>query len=217
MKNDTHKWNINMLKDMLISDPEYPFNWNFLIDLFEDPNKKTEKVITTNIELRPVELSPEYREKWNVHSTDYCNIYKDGVKISDTLYRKGGMSRLGEGDEYSMILKCPEAYYEDNITKDKKKKRHLENQSVIVDKNGIEKVNFDNYDSPYLQGGLIYSLNSKYYNIETGELYCDAHTSMKTEEFIFLDNKYDKDKSKRGVMKINKFNGTFELFKEKMI
>jgi len=36
---------------------------------------------------------------------------------------------------------------------------------------------------------------------------------MKSEQYVFLNNEFDKDKSRRGVMKINKADGTFELFK----
>jgi len=36
---------------------------------------------------------------------------------------------------------------------------------------------------------------------------------MNTVDYLFLDNRYDNDKSKRGVMKINKKDGTWELFK----
>lgn len=43
------------------------------------------------LELIPVTLTPEYSKKWNVNKTmsDFMNIYKDGVKVSDTLYRLG--------------------------------------------------------------------------------------------------------------------------------
>lgn len=65
----------------------------------------------------------------------------------------------------------------------------------------------------FLYGGVIYVIDNKYYNIESGEFYCNSYTSMDTNEYLFLDNKYDNDKSKRGVMKINKNDGTFEVFK----
>jgi hypothetical protein len=38
---------------------------------------------------------------------------------------------------------------------------------------------------------------------------------MNSNEYLFLNNEYDKDESKRGVMKINKKDGTWELFSGK--
>lgn len=65
----------------------------------------------------------------------------------------------------------------------------------------------------YYQDSCIYSIDSKYYNIETGEFYGSAHTSMTSKEFLFLENHYGDDKSKLGVMKINKENETWKLYK----
>lgn len=78
---------------------------------------------------------------------------------------------------------------------------------------GIEKTVFKPFDSPYLVGGCIYVLNNNYYNIETNEFYCRAFIRIESERFVFLDNKYDKDLSKQGVMKINKLYGTYEIIK----
>lgn len=166
-----------------------------------------------NVILRPFEFDEEYFRKWNIHGDDFVQLYtsKKG-KISDSVYRVGGFgSQLTYG--YFMLLKYVESKYEDSITKDPKQKFHLESHWCILDKEGNEKKVFDPYKSPYLAGGQIYSLDQKYYNIESGVFYCKSYTTMKTSEFIFLDNAYDEDVKKRGVMKINKFDGTFELFK----
>ena len=159
-------------------------------------------------------ISESYRKKWNVRGDDFVYLTRDGKLIGNTLYRIGGMGspRLNE-DDYFMLLKHVEAFYPDNITKVKKDKPHLEGRWCILDKNGNEKVEFKQFDSPYLvKDSQIYSINGKYYNIESGELYCDARGSMVSSEFIFLENSWDDDKSKRGVMKINKKDGSFELF-----
>jgi len=36
---------------------------------------------------------------------------------------------------------------------------------------------------------------------------------IKSKDFIFIDNNYTSDESKKGVLKINKKDGTWELFK----
>lgn len=163
------------------------------------------------LRLVPIELPEEYRKKWNEHMKDFVRLAINENIVNDSLYRVGGFgAKLTDG--YFMLLKYVEDYYSDSITKIKKDKQHLSGRWCIIDKNGVEKVVFDSFKNPYLTGGQVYSLDSKYYNIETGELYCDAFTYMKSSEFIFLANLYDKDESRRGVMKINKKDGTWELF-----
>lgn len=170
------------------------------------------------LELRQTILDDDYCKKWKVKKYDYFNLYYDGVKVSDNLYRVGGFGfspsvMKNDSIKYFMLLKYVEAYYDDYITKVIKDKPHLDGQSCIIDEYGNEKVIFDKFKHPYLKGGVIYVIDNKYYNIESGEFYCNSYTSMDTNEYLFLDNKYDNDKSKRGVMKINKNDGTFEVFK----
>lgn len=184
--------------------------------LMEDAIK--ELSIPTNInndgslQFSPIALNEGYKKKWNEHLNDFICLTKNGQLIRNTLYRIGGKGtpKLGK-DEYFMLLKHVEAFYDDSITKIKKDKPHLESKWCILDKNGNEKVEFKPFDSPYLiQNSQIYFIKGKYYNIETGEFYRDASTSMQSSEFLFLGSQYD---SRDGVMKINKKNGTWELFK----
>jgi len=168
------------------------------------------------LELNPIQLNDDYRKKWNVHHlSDFKLLCNDGVKISDTLYRVSGFG-VNLKDDYFMLLKQVEAMYSKDImemcTGKNKDPKHLEQQWCIIDKNGKEKVNFNEFDSPYLTGGVVYSLKNKYYNIETGYCYCTYSSyEMKTEHYIFLNNQFDDDKNKRGVIKINKADGSYEL------
>ena len=138
------------------------------------------------IELRPVKIDSKYAEKWNECMTDFCHLYKNGKKVSNTLYRIGGHG-VNLKDSYFLILKHVESHYDDDITTDKKLKRHLAAHWCIIDNNGDEKVVFEKFASPYLCGGQIYTLKNKYYNIETGYLYCSSYTFIKSEKFLFLE------------------------------
>jgi len=165
------------------------------------------------LELRKVFLSDEFYEKYNEISRDFLQLFKDGKRVRDVLYRKGtGCGELE--DPYFLLIKYSEDYYDDHVTKDPKKKLHLKEEWCILDRNGNEKVIFDQFKVPCLQGGLIYVIDHRYYNIETGKLYCESYSSMESEIYLFIENKYDKDKSKRGVLKINKLDGSVELFKD---
>lgn len=163
------------------------------------------------LQLSPIIIKEEYRKKWNIYETDFVCLTKNGELISDSLYRVGGLGADITKD-YFMLLKHCEAFYPDTITTKKSEKPHLEARWCIIDKNGIEKVEFSSFKSPYLQGGVIYSIDNNYYNIETNEFYCHSYRSLSSTEYLFLDNKYDDDKSRRGVMKINKKDGSWELF-----
>ena len=163
------------------------------------------------LELRQITLDDKYCKKWNIRQFDFLNLYKNGKRVNDTLYRVGGFG-VDFKNNYIMILKQVETYYDDKITEVRDRKPHLESQWCIIDKNGIEKICFKPFEAPYLQGGRVYSLDNNYYDVETNKLYCNSYSAMSSEQFIFLNNKYDKDISKRGVMKINKSDGTYEMF-----
>jgi hypothetical protein len=114
-----------------------------------------------------------------------------------------------------MLIKHVEAFYSKDIMKMSKSKdaKHLESKWCILDREGSELVEFEQFQNPHLiKNSCIYLIDNHYYNIETGEHYCQAYTSMQSTKYLFLDNKFDKDKSKRGVIKINKKDGSWELF-----
>lgn len=166
------------------------------------------------LQFSPITLNDDYRKIWDIREKDFICLTKDGELIRNTLYRIGGLNNPNpKKDEYFMLLKCTEAFYSDDITKNKTEKRHIKHCWCILDRYGNEKVEFDSFDSPYLvNNSQIYSIKGNYYNIETGEFYCHTSNSMRSSEFLFLDNRYDQDKERCGIMKINKKDGTWVLF-----
>lgn len=166
------------------------------------------------LHLSKVLLTAEYRKKWNVDQNDFVLLTRDNEPVNSSLYRTGGIFNVNLKNDYFILLKQVEDYYDDTITKDKNKKPHLAQCSCIIDKNGVEKKVFNHFENPYLvKNSLIYSINGNYYNIETGEFYCRANTSMDSTDFLFIENKWDDDETKRGILKIHKKTGTVELFK----
>ncbi len=177
---------------------------------------KTPPVMSGELQLSPIQVNEDYANKWNENSTDFVCLSRNGEPIRETLYRIGGIESIRPNQpitkDYILILKYVEAFYEDFISKDIKGKRHLDGLWCIIDKNGVEKKVFDKYKHPYLCGGIIYTYDNHYYNIETGQCYGKAYSSIKSENYIFLENAYV-DESKQGVLKINKKDGTTEFFK----
>lgn len=170
------------------------------------------------LQLSSITINEDYRKEWNIYENDFVCLTKNGELINNSLFRVGGLG--GREDmkkgRYFLLLKYVEAFYDKKILDMCKSTdpKHLEGRWCIVSKDGIVKVEFEYNTTPYLTSdSCIYSINSNYYNIETGEHYGYSNKSIDSKEFLFLDNKYEKDKSKQGVMKINKKDGTFELFK----
>lgn len=176
---------------------------------------KLPKSTDGTLQFSSIKLDEDYRKKWNETAEDFIVLTRSEQMINNSLYRVGGMGAKLDGSNYLMILKYVEAHHTADIIKSCRLKspKYLSGRWCIIDKNGVEKVVFDEHASPYLVAdSCIYSLNSRYYNIETGEFYGDAFATMRSKEFLFLDTNYNKDKSKCGVMKINKRTGEWEIF-----
>ncbi len=192
--------------------------------LLSQSNSKP-KISANGLQLSTIRVNSEYCEEWNESHEDFVVLTKNGELISNSLYRVGGLG----GDitqDYFMLLKYVESSYEIDFLKKcypKKSKQELESQRkhlegcwCILDKNGVEKKVFDGFKNPYLtKNSCIYSIDNNYHNIETDEFYCKAYKSMESTDFVFLENSYDEDVSKRGIMKVNKKDGTWELFPSK--
>ena len=164
------------------------------------------------LQLSPIKVNDDYKKKWNESLNNFVCLTKNGELISNSLYRVGGFGGNIKNN-YFMLLKYFEAYYDDVITKEVSKKPHLEGRWCILNKEGVEKACFPKFETPYIKAdSRIYSVRSKYYDIETGAFYCEADSYMDSSDYIFLSNKYDKDLSRRGVWQINKKTGSVQVF-----
>jgi hypothetical protein len=169
------------------------------------------------LQLSHIDINEDYRKKWNIHEKDFVFLTKNGkILNNNALYRVGGF-RADLKQDYFMLLKHTEAFYPKEIMKHSKNKdpKHLEGLWCILNKFGEEKKVFTSIlHSPYItKNSQIYSLDNNYYNIETGEFYCNCSHSMDSTDFLFLNNQFDKDKNRCGIMKINKKDGSWILFK----
>ncbi len=179
---------------------------------------QTQAPAVGQLQLSPIQVTPEYLREWNESCRDFVCLSRDGELLRPTLYRVGGIgTRDIKGRPYFMLLKYVEAAYSQEFMRSVKSTsdpKHLEGRWVILNQHGEEKVEFKRFDSPYLvKDSCLYSLDRTYYNIETGECYGRTMSSvLESQEFIFLDLSYEKDVSKRGVLKINKKTGATELF-----
>jgi len=196
-----------------------------------ESNSETHLAITATkggmLQLNKIDVKGEYLSEWNEHSKDFYALAMNGEIIRNTLYRKGGLNfNLKVGiDKYFMLLKYTECIYdldfiqkcypEKSKTEQEVLRKHLKSQWVIIDSYGDEKVIFDQFKHANLVNSMspIYFIDGNYYNIDTGYFYCNASSSMSTKTVLILENKYDSDEAKKGIMKINLNDGTWEVFK----
>lgn len=175
-----------------------------------------------SLQISPIQLNEEYRKKWNETMTDFVVLTKNGEVIKNhsnqavdfSLYRVGGFGANLKQD-YFMLLKYVEAYYPADIMKMSKSKdpKHLEGRWCIIDKNGIEKKEFKPFETPYIvKDSCIYSVDGNYYNIETGKFYCHSSNTMQSDEYLFLENNYDKNILMKGIVRINKKDGIWVVY-----
>jgi len=200
--------------------------YNFLYNVLktQTPTQKefNSKNAETGLELCKIQVDEAYLNKWNESCRDFVCLAVNGELLRPTLYRVGGMGDSSIRDkDYFLLLKYTEAYYDKDIIESARKRgsktdgKHLEGEWCIIDKFGKERFvaprSLDRIG--LVSNSLLYNFKDYLYNIETGYCYGKEDRSMDSEEFYFMSNKYDKDKSKRGIYKINKKDGSFEHFK----
>lgn len=174
---------------------------------------------TGTLQFSPITINEDYRKKWRITMNDFICLTVNGELLRPTLYRIGGIGRPNLGtDKYFLLIKQVEAQYSKEIMRmanmdPDRNPNHLDGRWCILDADGNEKVEFDSFKIPHLiSGSCIYSIDGTYYNIETGECYGRVYTSFSSQDFVFLNGHFEKEALKGKVMKINKKDGTWELF-----
>ena len=168
-----------------------------------------------------VTLDKDYKKKWNVINSadDFGIIMRNGNIVNDKLFRIGGLTTLIEGEQYISLLLQKESFYSKKImdmAKSSGTANHLDSQTTFLNNNGEIVITFDkSLTYPRIVGGCIYSMDNSYYNIKTKEFICRGYDSMKTKDFLFVNNRYDNDVARRGVFQINIHNGTYVIYQLK--
>jgi len=183
-----------------------------------DSNKSVISLNNTKngvLQLSSIIVKDDYRKKWDVDMSDFVCLTKDGKLVNDSLLRIGGIGDRNISDKkYFMLIKYYEAFYSNEILKmcGSSKKEHLEGRWCIFNNSGEIKFEAPAFKNPYIvNNSCIYSFDQNYYNIDTGYFYCRSYNSCQSDNYLFLENKYDKDELRHGVMKIKKSDGSYEI------
>lgn len=185
--------------------------YNIFGGLVKEPKKVNPyEDLNDGFELRPIEILAEGGQFVLDNKNKYSHLYKDGVKVSDEIFRKGGLCH-GFRDGYCVLI-----HYVLEREHEEKRLGFSSGDSVIINTDGKICLSREGLDYPYHSGGNVGSVGNYYYNLLTGEKICYRPSSVIVgKECLYLDNKYTFDyyeiKLPVGIYKLNKI--TLELTK----
>lgn len=178
------------------------------------PGKEKPKYtqLGNGFELRPIKLSEEESKNKNITGLEYSHLYRDGEKISDKIFRKGGIGGEFE-DGYCVLI-----YY----TRDPKRESGFSCANfVIINESGEIILKSEQYssDHPYIDGGNVGHIKNMYYDLRTGEPFMVKSSNViNSKNFIIVEHKYDwygKELNiPLGIYKIDKETCQFEKIDE---
>lgn len=157
-------------------------------------------------ELRPIQMFNKKGEPVT-NDNQYSNLYHNDLKVSDEVFRKGGMG--GDfRDGYCKLI---------HYTRDKKREDGFSfGTHVIINCLGdivLAGTGISSY--PSLYGGNIGKLNDTYYNLLTGEeiLTASSSNTIDSKNYIFVEHRYSwyNKELPLGVYRIDKTTGSYEF------
>jgi hypothetical protein len=201
------------MMDIMTLASEMAFNGGYTIfgGLLKEPKPVNPyESLNDGFELRPIELTEEQSKNQRIVELKYSHLYKDGVKVSDDIFRKGGLCN-GFKEGY-----CGLIHY--TRTNEPKKNDNGFSFGTHVIVNSVGKICLEgiNLDHPYHTGGNVGSMGNYYYNLLTGEkIFYRPSSVIMGGEYLYLEHRYNFDyyevKIPVGVYKLNKI--TLELTK----
>jgi hypothetical protein len=202
------------MMDIMTLASEMAFNGD-LYSMFGGLTKEPKKVnpyedLNDGFELRPIKLTEKESKNQRIVNMKYSHLYKDGVKISNDIFRKGGLCH-GFKEGYCALI-----HYTRTTESKKNDDGFSFGESVIINTDGKICLTREGLDYAYHSGGNVGSMGNYYYNLLTGEKICyKPSTVLKGEEYLYFEHTYNFDyyevKIPVGVYKLNKI--TLELTK----
>jgi len=144
----------------------------------------------------------------------YSHLYKGEEKLSDLIFRQGGLGANWKGDYIDLILytKKPRPRTGKPPKPDESKTVYDSGVHCIVDKTGKVVYKAAGLQYPCLYGGCLMSINNTIRNLKTdSEVVKYDGTSMKSDKYLFVQNNYNKEYP-LGVYKIEYETGEVEVF-----
>lgn len=138
-------------------------------------------------ELRPIELTEEDSKDRHTSNSNYCHLYHNDLKVSNLIFRKGGMSN-GFKDGYCSLIHYVR-------TKEPKKNNSgfsFGNHVIINHLGEIVLGASSSLDHPNHIGGHLASIGNYIYDLRTGKAIAPkSSTTIKGVNCIIIEHRYD--------------------------
>jgi hypothetical protein len=139
-------------------------------------------------ELRPIEILAEGGQFVLDNREEFSNLYHYGLKVSDEIFRKGGMGGKFVDGYCSLIQYIQKSEHT--------QKRHGFDFGTHVIINQLGEIVFKangSCDYPSHCGGNVGKLKDTYYNLKTGEPILTASSSgtISSKNLIIIEHRYD--------------------------
>jgi len=179
-----------------------------------DPNNRNFIDLGLGYTLEPLDFD-DNRNK-------YSYLYMSGQKISDMIFRKGGLGGTFI-DGYCSLISYPNFKLKEGSDQESEFGTHC----IVNLKGDIAMSEEDRFSHDlYHIKGLVAKKKDSYYNLVTSEIIvlASSNSRVETDEFIWVEHKYDFDyytangekKFPMGVYKINCYTGDVEFYKKEM-
>lgn len=164
-------------------------------------------------ELRPIEILAEGGQFVVENRDGYSHLYHNELKVSDLVFRKGGLGGNFKDGYCSLILYTQERPHEE------KSHGFDFGTHVIINKLGdvcLSGTGMSSYPSHC--GGNLGKLKDTYYNLCTGEevITCSSSSNIDGQRFMFVEHRYDwyNKNLPLGIYRIDKFTCECEKIDE---
>lgn len=136
-------------------------------------------------ELRPIPLTDKEAENSRLVDLKYSHLYHNDLKVSDLIFRKGGICH-GFKDGYCSLI---------HYTRTKEPKKNDNGFSfgthVIINELGEICLNKNGLDYPYHTGGHLASIGNYIYDLRTGKAIAPkSSTTMTGVNCVIIEHRY---------------------------
>lgn len=151
---------------------------------FTEPEKSPFERLGDGYELRPIELSKEESDDKYIVDSKYSNLYHNGLKVSNLIFRKGGLGGIFK-DGYCQLI---------HYVRDKNRDRGFSfGEHVII--NGLGEIVLkakQSGDYPYHDGGNVAHMKDLYYDLRTSRPFMvKSSDSIDGKNTIIVNHRYD--------------------------
>jgi hypothetical protein len=154
---------------------------------FEEKEKYPYERLGNGYELRPIELTEEEAKDRHTVDSKYCHLYHNDLKVSDLIFRKGGMSH-GFKDGYCALIH----YTRTNEPKKNNSGFSFGTHVIINHLGDIAMSAPSSLDHPYHIGGHLASIGNYIYDLRTGKAIAPkSSTTIKGMNCIIIEHRYD--------------------------